>query len=118
MSRRTVRVGDVLRAELSQVLLRHVGDPRVRLTSVTDVDVSPDLRHALIRVSVVGSDEERQESLEALRSASGYIRSQLAKELYRLKNIPQLRFELDRGAEYSQRISELLENPDDIDEST
>ena len=118
MSRRTDRVGDLIRAELSQVLLRQVRDPRVKLASVTDVDVSRDLRHALISVSVVGTDAERRECIEALRSASGFIRSQLAKKLYRLKNIPALRFELDRGAEYSQRISELLENPDDIESST
>lgn len=118
MTRRTQRVGDVLRAELSTIISRRVRDPRVAMTSVSSVDLSPDLKHARVSVSVVGEDDERQASLEALRHAAGFIRGQLAKELKRLKNIPELRFELDRGAEYSQRISELLENPDEHDKST
>jgi ribosome-binding factor A len=61
---------------------------------------------------------DRQASLEALRHAAGYIRGQLARELKRLKKIPELRFELDRGAEYSQEISDLLENPDEHDKGT
>jgi len=118
MTRRTQRVGDVLRTELATILSRRIRDPRVAMTTVTAVDLSPDLKHARVYVSVVGDDSERQASLEALRHAAGFIRGRLAKELKRLKNIPELRFELDRGAEYSQRISELLENPDEHDKST
>lgn len=117
MTRRTERVGDLLRSELANIISRRVRDPRVAMTSVTAVDMSPDLKHARIYVSVVGTDEERQESLAALQHASGYIRRQLGRELKRLKNVPELRFELDRGAEYSQRISELLENPDEHEQS-
>jgi ribosome-binding factor A len=113
MSRRTDRVGDLIRAELSQLILRRLKDPRVRMTTVASVEVSGDLRHARVHVSVVGDETAREASLEALQHASGYLRRQLAKELFRLKNIPDLRFELDRGAEYSQRISDLLEESDD-----
>ena len=67
---------------------------------------------------MVGDDAAQEASLEALRHAAGYIRRHLGRELKRLRNIPDLRFELDRGAEYSQRISDLLENPDEYDEST
>lgn len=115
MSRRTDRVGDLLRAELNQLIARDVADPRVRLASVTGVDVSPDLRHAVVSVSVLGEDAERGPAVEALRGASGFLRSRLAKTV-RLKNVPELRFELDRGAEHSQRISEILESLHD-DES-
>lgn len=118
MSRRTQRVGDVLRTELSTIISRRVSDPRVSMTTVSAVDLSPDLKHARVHVSVVGDESARQASLDALRHAAGYIRGQLARELKRLKSIPELRFELDRGAEYSQRISELLENPDGHDKST
>ena len=93
-------------------------DPRVRLTSVSAVDVSPDLRHARVHVSVVGDQADQEASLEALRHAAGFIRGQVGRELKRLRNIPELRFELDRGAEYSQRISDLLENPDEHNKST
>jgi ribosome-binding factor A len=113
MSRRTGRVGDLIRAELSDLLLRHVRDPRVRLVSVTDVEVSPDLRHAVVKVSVLGEEEQRLETIEALRHARGYLRTELARRLRMMRVTPELIFELDRGAEYSQRISEILESLDD-----
>lgn len=108
MSRRTQRVADLVRAELAQILLRDLRDPRVSLATVTSVDVSPDLRHARVQVSVLGAEETRRESLQALEGAGGYIRRQLAHRL-RLRVTPELVFELDRGAEHSQRISDLLE---------
>ena len=118
MTRRTDRVADVLRTEISMIINRKVRDPRVQMTSVSSVDVSPDLRHAKVYLSVVGGSSEQEASLEALRHASGFIRGQLGRQLKRLRNIPELRFELDRGAEYSQRISDLLENTDEHDKST
>jgi len=118
VTRRTQRVGDVLRTEISSIISRRVRDPRVAMTTVSAVDMSPDLKYARVHLSVVGDEKERRASLDALRHAAGYIRGQLAKELKRLKSIPELRFELDRGAEYSQRISELLENPDEHNQST
>lgn len=115
MTRRTDRVGDLIRAELNQLIARDVADPRVRLASATGVDVSPDLRHAVVSVSVLGDDAGRTPAVEALQGASGYLRSRLARTL-RLRNVPELHFELDRGAEHSQRISDLLESLHD-DES-
>ncbi len=112
MSRRTQRVGELLQAELSQLLLRSVQDPRLRMTSVAAVDVSPDLRRAIVRVSVL-DDSQRQESLDALRKAAGFLRHQLAKRLRHMRVTPELIFEIDRGAEHSQRISDLLEQLDD-----
>lgn len=119
MSRRTQQVEDLLRTEISQILLRRIHDPRVRLASVSEVDVSPDLKRAVVQVSVIGTDEEREASIEALRHAQGYIRSCLAKDLKRMRSIPELVFQLDRGPEYSQKISDLLEKlHDDEHEST
>jgi ribosome-binding factor A len=118
MSRRTDRVADVLRAELSDLLLRSVHDPRIRLVSVSGVDVSPDLRHAVVKVSVLGSDEERDATVEALRHARGFLRSELAHRLRTMRVTPELVFELDRGAEHSQRIADLLESLNARDESS
>ncbi len=118
MSRRTHRIEDLLRSEISSLMLRKVGDPRVRMASVSAVDVSPDLKHAVVRVSVIGPEPERQASLEALQHAGGYIRSCLASRLKNMRVVPELVFELDRGAEYSQKISDLLENLHEPDEST
>lgn len=117
MTRRTDRVEDLLRSEISRLILREVSDPRVRLASVSEVHVSPDLKHATVRVSALGEDEERTHTLEALQHASGFIRTRLAKSLKRMRSIPQLSFELDRRAEHSQHISDLLETIHDQDKS-
>ena len=117
MSRRTGRVADLLRAELSDLLLREVKDPRVKLASVADVDVSPDLRRAVVRISALGDEAERVATIEALRHARGFLRSELARRLT-LRTTPELVFELDRGAEHSQRIAEILESLHGRDESS
>ena len=117
MSRRTDRVGDLLRAELSDQLLKAVHDPRIKLVSVTGVDVSPDLRRAVVRVSALGEEEERQATVAALRHARGFLRTELAHRL-RTRVTPELVFELDRGAEHSQKISDLLESLHGRDESS
>lgn len=118
MSRRTARVGDALRSELAWLLLRRVRDPRVRLASITAVDVSPDLRRAVVRVSVLGEEEARVGAVEALQHARGFLRSELAHRLRDMRAVPELSFELDRGAEHSQNISDLLEALHGDDEST
>jgi ribosome-binding factor A len=117
MSRRSDRVSDLLRAELSDLLLRAIHDPRVKLASVTQVEVAPDLRRALVKVSVLGDDTQRQEAIEGLRHARGFLRTELAHRL-RLRVTPELVFELDRGAEHSQQISDLLESLHGRDESS
>lgn len=117
MSRRTDRVGDVLRAELSDLLLREVHDPRVKLASITEVDVTTDLRRAVVKVSVLGDDQQRQETIEGLRHARGFLRTELSHRL-RTRVTPELVFELDRGAEHSQKISDLLESLHGRDESS
>jgi ribosome-binding factor A len=118
VSRRTDRVADLLRTELSELLLRAVHDPRIRLASITGVDVAPDLRHAVVKVSVLGGDEEREATVAALRHARGFLRSELAHRLRSLRVTPELVFELDRGAEHSQRIADLLESLHARDESS
>jgi len=109
MKRRGNRIGDLIRAELSDLLLRNVHDPRVKLATVTEVDVTQDLRHAVVKVSVLGSDEARDEAVEGLNHARGFLRTELSHRL-RTRVTPELMFELDRGAEQSQRISDLLES--------
>lgn len=89
-------------------MLTEMKDPRVRLASVSAVVVAPDLRSARVRVSVVGSDEERREVVVALRHAEGYLRSALGHRLENLKTAPRLLFELDESIGYSVRISTIL----------
>ena len=117
MSRRTDRLSDLLRAELSELILREIKDPRIKLVSLTGVDVTSDLRRAVVRVSVLGEESEREEAVEALRHARGFLRTELARRL-RTRATPELIFELDRGAEHSQKISDLLESLHGRDESS
>ncbi len=111
MSQRTEKVGDLLRSELSSIIQREMRDPRVRLSTVSGVTVSRDLSHAEVRISVLGQDEDRTESLAAFDRAKGFLRSKLARRV-RLRVVPELTFKPDRGAEHSQRISEILEKLD------
>lgn len=104
---RAERVADLIQRELAQILLEEMKDPRAALATVSGVSLSGDLRFARLKVSVLGTEAERQECLAVLRRATGFVRSQLAQRLD-LRAVPELRFELDRGAEHSQRINELL----------
>jgi ribosome-binding factor A len=117
MTRRTDRVSDLLRAELSDLILREIKDPRIRLVSLTGVEVTSDLRRAIVRVSALGDDAQREEAVEALRHARGFLRTELSHRL-RTRVTPELIFELDRGAEHSQKISDLLESLNGRDESS
>ena len=117
MKGRMRRVEDLLRGELARILQRDMKDPRVGLVTVTHIEVSSDLSHAEIGISALGDEEARQESVAALVRARGFIRSQLAKNV-RLRRTPELHFKLDRGAEHSQKISDLLETLHDDRERT
>lgn len=112
MSQRTERVADQIRSELSQILRMEMKDPRIQLASVSAVEVTRDFSHAKVMVSVLGDDlEKREEAVDTLRQAKGWVRSHLARRL-RLRQTPELHFELDRGAEHSQHINELLADLD------
>lgn len=117
MSQRQERVADLLRRELSEIIRRDVRDPRVGLVTVSGLSVGRDLSHAKVSVSVLGEDEERDAAIEALQRAKGFIRSLLAKRV-RLRTVPELSFQLDRGAEHSQRINEILESLHDENSSS
>lgn len=107
MSRRTRQVGELLREELSDIIRKEVKDPRIGFMSITSVEVSPDLRAARVYVSVLGSDEEREANLDALRSAAWFIRRHLKPRL-RMRQIPELDFRDDRSMEYAQQITSTL----------
>lgn len=108
MSRRTRQVGDLLREELTDIIRKEVKDPRIGFYTITRVDVSPDLRVASAYVSVLGTEEEREETLVALRGASRYIRRHLKPRLH-MRQIPELDFRDDRSMEHAQVIAEMLQ---------
>lgn len=106
-SHRTERVAEAVRHTVATFLTGELRDPRVGFVTVTAVRVSPDLSHAWVSVSVMGVPEERERSLQGLESAAGYLRAQLAREM-RLRVVPELHFELDKGLEHATRIDRLL----------
>jgi ribosome-binding factor A len=106
-SHRPERVSEAIRQTVAAFLTSGVRDPRIGFVTVTGVEVSGDLAYARVRVSVMGTDEEKARSLEGLGSAARFLRAQLGKELS-LRVTPELRFELDRGVEHAQRIDRLL----------
>ncbi len=105
---RTDQVGAQVREEIMQIIRRELKDPRIGFASITQVRMSPDLRLARVRVSVLGDETEQQRTLTGLRSATGVIRHQLGRRLTNLRFSPELRFELDPSIEYSVRISKRL----------
>jgi ribosome-binding factor A len=113
---RALRVAEQLKSILSEILREDVKDPRIGFTSIVDVEVSGDLRHAKIYISVYGSDEERTETLQTIRNASGFIRTELGQRV-RLRHIPELTFLLDKSMERGQRIEQLLKELNDGDGS-
>jgi ribosome-binding factor A len=108
MGRRQLRVNEALKEVISQVVAGGLGDPRLGFVTVTGVRTTPDLRHARVYVSVLGSSAQHESSLEALRAAHGFIQAHLADEL-RLKRTPQLEFIYDETTDTAMRISGLLD---------
>jgi len=109
VSRRTRQVGEFLREELTDIIHREVKDPRVGFMSITHVEMSPDLRMAHAYVSVLGTEEERVDTLAALRSASGYIRHHLKPRL-RMRQVPELDFRDDRSMEHAVSIARTIQD--------
>ena len=105
---RTDQVGAQVREEIMQIIRRDLKDPRIGFVSITQVRMSPDLRSARVRVSVLGDQTQQQRTLAGLRSATGLIRHQLGRRLENLKVSPELRFELDPSIEYAVHISKRL----------
>ena len=101
------RVDEAMRAVLSDAIATGLKDPRVGFVTVTGVKTSPDLRHAQVYVSVLGSEPERAESMQGLRSAHGYLQRRLADELT-LKHTPSLSFHYDDSVDHGMRISALV----------
>ena len=107
-SQRQQRVSELLREEISLIMLRDMHDPHLQSLTVTDVEVSPDLRHAQIYVSTLGDETERRKVLAALTGrAVGFVRGQLARRLD-LRRIPELHFRLDDSPRRAQHIEMLL----------
>ena len=107
------RVDEAIKAVVSETIPT-LKDPRIGFVTVTGVETSPDLRHAKVFVSVMGSDTKREQTLKGLAAAHGVLQGRLAREL-RMKRTPTLAFEYDPSVERGVRMSHLIDElaPDD-----
>ena len=107
------RVNEAVREVVSEAV-GELKDPRIGFVTVTGVETSPDLRHARVFVSVLGSERKREQSIDGLQAAHGLLQARIAREL-RLKRTPQLTFEYDPTVERGVRMTQLIDElaPDD-----
>ena len=107
---RSQRVSDYLQRELASLIQREIRDPRVGMVSVTGVDVSRDIGYAKIHYTVLGADssEDAKESTDVLNKASGFLRSQLARES-KMRSVPQLRFYFDSSVGQGRHMEDLID---------
>lgn len=108
VSRRQRQVADQMRREIGDLLLRATNDPRIGFASVTEVEISADLRYARVYVSVLGSEDEHTATMNALQHATGFFRHELASRMT-TKFLPELSFLLDRSIERGDRLLRLIE---------
>ena len=110
MSRRLERINDLLREEIAEIVTRELQDPRLALDmlSITEVQASGDLHHAVVQVSVMGDEEQQTDAITALNHSHAYIR-RLLKPRLRLRAVPALHFERDTRIAEQRRIADLLD---------
>ena len=105
--KRSERLGELILAEISDLIRRDVKDPRVGFVTFTRVEMSDDLRYAKVFVSSLGSEQEKARTLKGLSSATGYIRRHLGRALH-LRYTPDLTFLIDGSLEHGAKIAQLL----------
>ena len=105
--RRTDRVGVLIQRELSEIIQRELKDPRVGFCTISQVQVSTDLKYADIKVSVVGDKKQKRNSITGLKSAAGFLRREVVQRIG-LRHAPELRFELDDSVDQLMQIDRLL----------
>lgn len=107
--RRAERVAESVREVIADMLLRDIKDPRIGMITLTTVELTDDLKHAKVYFSCVGDEAVRQRSLSGLRSAAGFIRSQVTRRL-QLRTAPELTFHFDPTLEAAERLAGLLKS--------
>lgn len=107
MSKRVNRVAEQMKKELGDIIIQKVKDPRIGFVTVTDVEVTGDLQNAIVFISVLGNDEEKEATLKGLNKAKGFIRTEIGNRI-RLRKVPEIDFEFDESIEYGNRIQTLL----------
>ncbi len=115
VKRRPQRLALQIQHEISLILSRSMKDRRIGFVTVTGVELAPDLRHARVFVTIMGSENERKASLDTLDHATGWIRHELGQRI-RMKFVPEIQFRTDTSQEYGERIDHLLDEIKPSDE--
>lgn len=104
-SQRMIRINEEIKREISETIKLGLKDPRVQdvLVSIVSVDATNDLKTAKVYVSVLAEDDKKEEVMDGLKAAGGYIRREIARKI-NLRNTPELLFELDNSIEYSAKM--------------
>lgn len=105
--KRSEKVADLIQKEISEMLVKTIKDPRIGFVTITRVTVSEDYRSAKVYFSVLGTREERERSMEGLKSAKGYVRKELGRRI-RLRYTPEIIFRFDPSIEYAIHIEEVM----------
>ena len=105
--KRSLRVQELLLEEISKLLAHGLKDPRIGFVTLTKIELSDNLKHAKVLVSIMGDEKQKEDSLEGLNSAKGYIRGYLGRNLY-LRYIPELQFKLDKSADHVEKITRII----------
>jgi len=111
-SLRVAKVRELIKEEVSRIILRDLKDPRIGFVTVTKVDITPDLREAKIYVSLMGTEEEKKSSFVGLNSSLGFIRREIGQRI-KMRYTPQVSLAIDTGADYAERIETLLHDVND-----
>lgn len=107
---KNIRINQEVQKELSTLIMRELKDPRIHMmTSVTHVEVAPDLKTAKVYISILGSEDELKDTIKGLKSAAPFLRSQLAKSI-NLRNTPELIFIEDQSIAYGIEMSKRIDN--------
>ena len=106
-NRRIDRVGALIQKELSYIIQRSLKDPRVKFCTITQVEVSFDLKYADVKVSVIGDKQQKQGAMAGLKSAAGFLRRQIGGRID-LRYVPELRFKLDLSIDHLMKLDRLL----------
>ena len=107
-SRRAKRVGELMKVEISDIILRVLKNPHIGMVTITNVELTDDLGYARIFISVYGENEKKSPSLNGLRKAAGFIRKELSRRI-RLHHFPEIRFLWDSSIERGEKMTQLLE---------
>lgn len=107
MSLRANRVGEQMKKELGEIISKKIKDPRIGFVTITDVHVTGDLQQATVYISVLGDEEQKENTLKGLDKAKGFIRSEIGQRI-RLRKTPEISFEFDESIGYGNRIESIL----------